>query len=98
MSLIFARAAAEYRTMRAEYETVNINAHAAAESACNGVLLNRRGKLAHVDPESLFKGTHARAYAYASAELVEHWTKHPRLTVAEFERQTLEVWTEEVAA
>ena len=98
MSLIFARAAAQYNLMREEYETVNLNAYINAETDCNGVLLNRRGKLARIDPASLFKGTHARAYAYASSELVEHWSKHPRITVADYERQTIDIWAEEAAA
>lgn len=90
MSRIFALAAGHWRSLRAEYETYREGAYERAETACNGVLLNARGKKAGIDPYSLFMGNQARALAYASEELVAHWAQYPRLTFAEFERQHLE--------
>ncbi|WP_349862617.1 hypothetical protein [Leifsonia sp. WHRI 6310E] len=90
MSRIFALAASSWRSMRAEYEIYREGAYERAETDCNGVLLNARGKKAGVDPYSLFMGNEARALAYASEELVDHWARHPRLTFAAFERQHLE--------
>ena len=87
MSAIFALAADEWRRMKEQYDLYHEAAYEQAETACNGVLLNERGKKAGVDAYSLFKGPWARARAYASEELIEHWSRHPRLTVAEFERQ-----------
>jgi len=90
MSALFALAAGQWRAMRAEFEVVREAAYRAAADDCNGVLLNARGKKAGVDPYSLFMGTTARAYAYASRELIDHWSTHPRPTLAAFERQMLE--------
>lgn len=90
MSRIFALAASHWRSLQAEYETYREGAYERAETECNGVLLNQRGKKAGIDPYSLFMGNEARAHAYASEELIEHWSRHPRLTFAEFERQHLE--------
>lgn len=59
----------------------------AAESACNGVLLNRRGQVAGIDPWSLWSGPEVRATAYASRELAEFWQSSPRLTVSDYRRQ-----------
>jgi sirohydrochlorin ferrochelatase len=89
-SALFALAAGQWHTMRAEYEVVREAAYERAETACNGRLLNARGKAARVDPYSLFMGPAVRAYAYASEELIEHWTKYPRLTLADYEHQMLE--------
>lgn len=90
MSVIFKNAIAHYHVLRAEFENVRLNAYIRAETDCNGVLLNRRGKKAHIDPYSLFMGNEARAHAYASDELVEHWGTYPRLTFARFEREMVE--------
>ena len=90
MSALFALAAGQWRAMRADFEVVREAAYRTASEDCNGVLLNARGKAAGVDAYSLFMGTAARAYAYASRELVDHWSTHPRPTLAAFERQMLE--------
>lgn len=92
MSALFKLAARQWRTMRAEFETVREVHYRAAEEATNGYLLNARGRKARIDPYSLFIGSDLRAYAYASDELIEHWEKHPRLTLAAYERQTLDEW------
>jgi hypothetical protein len=90
MSTIFAAAASQWRTVRAEYELQREGAYERAETACNGRLLNGRGRRAGIDPYSLFIGPAVRAYAYASEELVDHWARYPRLTFAEFEAQTFD--------
>ncbi|OOB90316.1 hypothetical protein [Rathayibacter sp. VKM Ac-2630] len=86
-SPIFADALDRWKEMRADFELFLENAYERAETACNGRLLNDRGRRAGVDAYSLFYGTAVRARAYASPELVEHWAKYPRMTVAEYERQ-----------
>jgi hypothetical protein len=44
-----------------------------AEEATNGYLLNKAGKAANIDPDSLFSGDPDRAYRYASEELLRFW-------------------------
>ena len=75
----------QWREMRAAYDEYLYAAFEAAEEACSGRLLNERGEKAHIEPLSLFYGTRARAYAYASEELVAWWSDHPRTTVTQFE-------------
>ena len=87
---IFGFAVTHWRALRAEYETVREAAYARAADECNGVLLNAAGKKAGIDPYSLFMDTEARALAYASTELADHWQRYPRLTYTEFERQSFE--------
>lgn len=60
--------------------------HQAADLDTNGVLLNRRGRAAGIDPHSLFYGPRSRVDAYASEELRDWFTKHGRTTFAEYER------------
>ena len=52
---------------------------------CAGVLVNKAGREQHVDGYCLFTGTQARADKYASAELLEYWMDHPRLTMMDYE-------------
>lgn len=85
MTAIITSALREWRTMRDEFELYRESAYARAHEACRGELLNRTGKAAGVDAYSLFIGPEARAMRYASEELREHWTRHPRVTVADFE-------------
>lgn len=84
---IFAQAVARWHYVRAEFEIFRENAYRRANDDLGGVLLNARGKKAGLDPYSLFIGPAARAYAYASEELVEHWQRYPRMTFEQFERQ-----------
>lgn len=86
-SPIFADAIARYHEMRADFELLLESAYERAETECNGKLLNDRGRKAGIDAYSLFYGPKVRALAYASPELVEHWARYPRTTVADFERQ-----------
>lgn len=55
-----------------------------AEDACRGYLLNKKAIADGIDPASLFSGPARIAHARASDELREWWTKHGRLTQAEF--------------
>lgn len=89
-SPIFAVAVAQYHAARAEYGNHLEAQYALAEEELSGALLNLRGKKAAVDPFSLFLGNRSRAHAYASAELIEWWATHPRLTWTAFERQYTE--------
>lgn len=73
--------------VRAEFERVREAAYELAAEACRDRMLNRRGMADGIDPYSLFMGSHARAYAYASEELIEHWRTHPRPVFEEFERE-----------
>ncbi|KAA9105017.1 hypothetical protein [Microbacterium rhizomatis] len=86
MSLHFENALAEWRECRAEFDLALYAAYERAADACRDALLNERGRSAGIDPLSLFMGSDARAYAYASEELVEHWARYPRVTFARFER------------
>lgn len=86
-SATFAAAIDAWRECREAYALHLEAAYERADRACRGVLLNHRGRLAGISSESLFLGPRTRAYAYASDELRDHWTEHPRVTFAEFERQ-----------
>lgn len=91
-SPLFAQAIEQWRELRAEYEDHRVAAYLVAEEACRGAMLNARGRRAQIDALSLFMGTEARAHAYASPELIEHWATHPRVTFAQFERQRGVSW------
>jgi len=84
---IFLAAMEAWHDARAEFADLHENAYQLAETACNGVLLNAAGKRAGIDPYSLFIGTNTRARKYASEELLDHWTRHPRIGVNEYMRQ-----------
>ncbi|MEU8378700.1 hypothetical protein [Streptosporangium sp. NPDC048865] len=61
-----------------------------AEGATRGVLLNRAGVAAGIDPKSLWAGNSARAAKYASEELKRWWADRPnggRQTYAEWRAQ-----------
>lgn len=90
MSAIFRAAARQWATVRADFENYREGAYLRAETACNGVLLNSRGKRVGVNAYSLFIGPEVRAHAYASEELIEHWRRFPRMTFAQFEAETLD--------
>lgn len=79
------RARREARGAFQDYLEAQVNA---ADAACAGVLLNPRGRAFGIDPASLFMGTAARAFAYASPELLDWWMDHPRVTFTEWERMS----------
>lgn len=76
-----------WRECREEYDLALYAAYVRAEAVTNGRLLNDRGLARGIDALSLFMGPWARARAYASEELLEHWETDPRVCFAEFERQ-----------
>ena len=92
MSMIFEAALEEWRRVRGDFSLAVEAQMDAAEQACAGVLLNARGRAAGGDPSSLFSGpgSHMRALAYASDELLEFWRGTPRMTFAAFEAQLTE--------
>lgn len=87
MSALVQEALAAWRSCRDEFELYREHAYQAAHEACHGLLLNRRGQEAGIDPWSLFIGNGIRARAYASRELTDWWDAHPRLTFERFEQQ-----------
>lgn len=50
----------------------------AAERDTRGNLLNAKGRARGIDDRSLFTGSEACAYRYASEELKTHWERNPR--------------------
>lgn len=91
MSALIRDGFSAWRECRAEYDLLLYAAFERAEKATRGAMLNARGRAKGVDPFSLLMGPQARARAYASEELLEHWAKHPRVTFAEFEA----MWADE---
>ncbi|PRB09243.1 hypothetical protein CQ047_11230 [Microbacterium sp. MYb72] len=87
-----------WRECRAAYDDTLYQQYMAAEEATNGAMLNARGREKGIEPFSLFMGNQARAFAYASEELVEHWGTHPRITYAMFEQQWQRDRDDELAA
>lgn len=87
MSAIFARASRQWAEMKTEYDEYVDAAYDKALDACEGVLVNQEGKAQHIDGYSLLTGSVTRAYRFASWELKQYWTRHPRITLAEFEEQ-----------
>lgn len=81
----------EWRRVRRAFDLHLESQHEAAETHCNGVLLNARGRAAKVSTYSLFYGPMVRARAYASEELLDFWhTESPRMTFERFEGQFYE--------
>lgn len=63
----------------------------AAEEATCGVLVNQLGKVDQIDGYTLFTGSTARVYKYASEELLSFWVEQqPRLTQRQFEEQWIQ--------
>lgn len=73
--------------MKHEYDLARDAAHGLAETETNGVLVNREGRSKGITGEALFSGPEAYARRYASEELLDHWTRHPRPSLASFEAQ-----------
>lgn len=79
---------ADYRAAgRAEWRDMAHAQFLQAERECRGVLLNRRGTAAGIDPWSLWSGPERRVGIYASEELREFFRSSPRITVTEYQRQ-----------
>jgi hypothetical protein len=87
MSTIYAEASAQWREMRQDYERYISTSYDAALELCSGVLINKEGRAAGIDGYDLFTGPLQRAQRYASEELINYWSKYPRLTLTDFEQQ-----------
>jgi hypothetical protein len=72
---------------REEYESFVQSSYVSAENECRGVLLNRDGITAGIDPSSLFSGPASRVRKYASEELRTWFARHGRLTYGEWKYQ-----------
>lgn len=92
MSLLFAFAAQKTREMNKAWLDYLETAYTNAETACNGVLLNKLGQQEQYFSvfEVLFKGRADIAFKYASYELCEYWETVPRMSKAQFERQWMD--------
>ena len=75
--------------LRSDYETYIHTEWLKAEDQCNGVLLNRAGKAAGIDPRTLWQGNTARARKYASEELKTFWQRHGRINFSTFRADAL---------
>lgn len=75
--------------LRSDYETYVEMEWLKAEDECAGVLLNKTGRAAGVDPRTLWQGTTARARKYASEELKTFWQRHGRINFATFRADAL---------
>ena len=84
-SAIFEQAAQQWHTMRSDFLGHVDSEYDKALEACSGVLVNKEGRVQHVDGYNLFTGSKQRAYRYASEELLEYWRDNPRLTLEDFE-------------
>lgn len=92
MSAIMRKAFQTWQEMRDDFELMRHAQYERAHEELNGVLLNRRGREAGIDPYSLFMGSELRAVKYASWELVAWWhedSDNHRPTVEHFEKQWL---------
>lgn len=79
-----------WTAMKADYEDELERRLAAADEACTGYLVNRRGKDAGLTSRDLFTGPADRAYRYATRELVDHWSEVGRLSLAQYEAEWLD--------
>lgn len=89
-SAIFKQAASDWARMRDDFEKHIEQAYNRALEGTGGVLVNKLGRALHIDGLELFTGPENRAMKYASEELKEHWKKHPRVTLAQYEHQWLQ--------
>lgn len=87
MSAIMDAAFETYRMMRADFELYRHSRFLRAHTELCGELLNAAGRVAYIDPVSLFLGPWSRVELYASDELQGWFEQHGRLTVEEFETQ-----------
>ena len=78
-------------TRQDEYRAYLENEWIQAERQTKGVMLNRAGERAGVDPRSLFYGPESRARKYASEELRRYWDEHPRVSSREFHSERAQI-------
>lgn len=86
-SAIFRHAAAEWRSMRADFALVLEATYAKVERDTNGVMLNRDGKREPITAWSLLTGPWSRVARYGSPELIEWFREHGRPSLEDFERE-----------
>lgn len=72
---------------REEYDSFLHTTYVTAETDCRGVLVNREGLAAGIDPSSLFSGPASRVRKYASEELRSWFARHGRITYGEWKYQ-----------
>lgn len=89
-SPIYAAAAELWHAMKADYQDDLERRFREADDATHGYLVTREGRAKYISGHSLFTGSAARADQYASRELKDHWITHPRVTLAQFEREWLQ--------
>jgi hypothetical protein len=87
MSPIFKAAAEQWRAMRTEFDLVLEAAYRRAEEGAHGSMLNATGRRGGVSAYSLLTGPWSRVEKYGSPELIEHFQKHGRPSLADFERE-----------
>lgn len=76
-----------WRAMKADYQAELERRIIEADTATIGNLVNRAGRAHGISGPTLFTGPEARAYRYASRELLDHWEDHGRLSLAQFEAE-----------
>lgn len=76
--------------MRLAYERYLEYAYTRSLEETGGVLVNAAGRQKKINGLDLFTGPSARAYKYASEELIEWWQVHPRLSLEQYEAQWVE--------
>lgn len=86
-SPIFEIAALLWSQMKDDWTDVLEADYRRAEESTNSCLLTAEAIRCGVDSFSLFTGPAARAYRFASEELLAHWESHPRRSREEFEQQ-----------
>lgn len=76
--------------LREIHRDIRLNYYIQAETATNGRMLNRPGMAAGIDPMRMLESNGTYIRAYGSEELIEWIAAHPRLTFAQFEKQSHE--------
>jgi hypothetical protein len=88
-SAIFAKAAEDWARMRADFDQHILASYNSALNRTGGVLVNKEGRRLGVDGLDLFYGSEVQARKYASEELLDHWEKVGRPSLAQYERTWL---------
>lgn len=89
MSVIFQTAAILWRDMSEDWHTQIEADYERAARVIGGAMLTAEARRLGITEHSLFRGPAARAYRFASPELIEWWESHPRRTRDTFESEWL---------
>lgn len=89
MSVIFQTAALLWRDMSEDYRDAIEADFIRASRVIGGAMLTTEARRMGITEHSLFRGPAARAYRFASPELIEWWENHPRRDRATFENEWL---------